>query len=177
MINYPGSTLIEITHAARHTGHGRAMEIFVISSEQASVVLIRQGEMVGAGLDTKFSDIERIDGKWLGVDHHKLALDEAADIVAAYEKGGYTNEFNDNPTSPGYVVRSQDCRFLDVRNKNDGFEFQWAVEHLFSCVTFHRIMWDLFPDMECDFGLEIKVGSEAINAQKTNQYAGTWGAW
>lgn len=45
--------VVEFASTARHDGYGNMVEIFVISSVNASVILVRKGVMRASGLDTK----------------------------------------------------------------------------------------------------------------------------
>lgn len=180
MMDYPGPTVIEVAAAARHDGNGYAVEIICISSDQASAILVRRGLMRGAGLDTKFTDIQMMRGPWQREkEHFDAALRESARLLATYNKEGYQGNFDDDPTSPGHVARKRD-NYIDMRNPKEGARFQWAIEHLFSDAIFHRMMWELFPDMTCDYGVAdfdiAEPDSDDIkNAQKAVQYAGAWG--
>lgn len=181
MMEYPGPTVVEIAAAARHNGNGYAVEIFCIGSDQSSVILVRRGLMRGAGLDSKFQDIQIMRGKWQKEEnHYDAALREAARLLKTYNDEEYQGNFDDDPGSPGYVVRKQSA-FLDMRNPKEGFRFQWAIEHLFSDAIFQNMMWELFPDMTEDFNyasfaeIEEPDSEEIANKQRTAVYASAWG--
>lgn len=178
MMDYPGSPVIEVACAARHNGHGYAVEIFAIGSDQASVILVRKGLMRGYGLDTKFQDIQIMRGKWQKEEnHYDAALREAAALLTTYNDQEYQGNFDDDPASPAYIVRKQNV-FLNMRNHKEAHSFQYAMERLFSDAMFHNMMWELFPDMTQDFDafdLE-KMNSEKIARQeRIKVYAGAWG--
>lgn len=106
MMDYPGPSVVEIASIARHNGHGYAVEIFCIGSDQASVILVRKGLMRGAGLDTTFSDIQIVRGKWQKEEnHYDAALREAAALLTKYNNQGHQDNFDDDPISLAYIVR------------------------------------------------------------------------
>lgn len=53
--------VVEFASTARHDGYGNMVEIFVISSVNASVTLVRKGVMRASGLDTKMRDVRLMD--------------------------------------------------------------------------------------------------------------------
>lgn len=178
VMDYPGPSVIEIAAAARHNGHGYAVEIFCIGSDQASVILLRKGLMRSAGLDTPFSDIQIIRGKWQKEEnHYDAALREAAKLLREYNDAEYQGNFDDDPGSPGYIVRKQNA-FLDMRNRKEAHAFQFAMERLFSDAMFQNMMWELFPDMTQDFDafeLDDMDSEEIIRQEQIKVYAGAWG--
>lgn len=177
-MDYPGSSVIEVARAARHNGHGYAVEIFAIGSEQASVILVRKGLMRGPALDTTFSDIQIVHGKWQKeANHYDAALREAAALLTKYNNQGYQGNFDDDPISPAYIIRKQNI-FLNMRNNTEACHFQCAIECLFSDAIFHNMMWELFPDMTQDFdafNLEDMDSEEITRQEQIKVYAGAWG--
>ena len=180
MMDYPGPSVIEIAAAARHNGHGYAVEIFCIGSDQASVILVRKGLMRGAGLDTTFSDIQIVRGKWQKEEnHYGAALREAAALLTKYNNQGHQGNFDDDPISLAYIVRQKNI-FLDMRNDREARDFQCAMEYLFSDAMFHNMMWELFPDMTQDFDafdLEEMDSEEIDRQERIKVYAGAWGGF
>ena len=178
MMDYPGPSVIEVAAAARHNGNGYAVEIFCIGSDQASVILVRKGLMRSPGLDTPFSDIQIMRGKWQKEEnHYDAALREAARLLKTYNDEEYQGNFDDDPGSPGYIVRKQNA-FLDMRNRKEAHAFQFAIERLFSDAMFQNMMWELFPDMTQDFDafeLDDMDSEEIIRQEQIKVYAGAWG--
>lgn len=183
MMDYPGPTLLEIASVSRHNGNGYAVEIFVIGSDQASVILLRRGLMRKAGLDTKFRDIQILRGKWQKeADHYNGALGEAARLLGTYSDEDYLNDFIElDDDTPAFDIRKKDA-FIDMADRKQAMRFQWAIEHLFSDAIFQNIMWELFPDMKTDyvnegFNIDEPDSEEVANRERVRQYADTWGAF
>lgn len=178
MMDYPGPSVVEVACAARHNGNGYAVEIFAIGSDQTSVILVRKGLMRGGGLDTKFSDIQILRGKWQKEEnHYDAALREAAALLTKYNNQEYQGNFDDDPGSPAHIVRKQNA-FLDMRNRKEAHRFQYAIEHLFSDAMFQNMMWELFPDMTQDFDafeIEDMDSEEIARQEQIKVYAGAWG--
>lgn len=168
--------VVEFASTARHDGYGNMVEIFVISSVNASVTLVRKGVMRASGLDTKMRDVRRSSIR--SADHYERAMAQAEKMLQDLGHD-YTGTFDDDPTSPGYFLREPLSHNLNDPVK--GALMEAAVKYLFNDAIWYGMMWDLFPDMEkdpdfIDMMIEEADSAEVLLKEKAQQYA-AWGAF
>lgn len=167
---------VEFASVARHDGYGNMVEIFVISSQQASVTLVRKGVMRKAGLDTKMNDVRRSSIR--GEEHYERAMARAEQDMQQLGMD-YTGTFEDDPTSPGYFLR--DPLSHNLNDPMKGALMEAAVKFLFNDAIWYGMMWDLFPHMKedpdfIDMMIEEADSAEILLKEKAQQYA-AWGAF
>lgn len=168
--------VVEFASTARHDGYGNMVEIFVISSVNASVILVRKGVMRASGLDTKMRDVRRSSIR--SADHYERAMAQAEKMVQDLGHD-YTGTFDDDPTSTGHFLR--DPLSHNLNDPVKGALMEAAVKYLFNDAIWYGMMWDLFPDMQkdpdfIDMAIEEADSAEILLKEKAQQYA-AWGAF
>lgn len=169
---------VEFASVARHDGYGNMVEVFVISSQQASVTLVRKGVMRKAGLDTKMNDVRRSSIR--SADHYEQAMAQAEKVIQEWDGKDYTGTFEDDPASPGYFLR--DPLSHNLNDPAKGALMEAAVKFLFNDAIWYGMMWDLFPHMKEDPDFINVMIEEADSAEidfkeKAQHYAEAWGAF
>lgn len=161
--------LVEIACASRHNGKGSMVEVFVISSDHASITLIRKGGMRRRGIDTKLDDIQR--QLHVGRGHYDAAMAYSQRLIQEHGRT-HTEQFGDDEHSQGYFLRYP--QVADLNEPGVGFAFQSAVLFLFNEAIWHHLMWDLFPDMTEDANF---AEAAMVNVEVQMKNYSTWGAW
>ncbi len=163
--------LVEIACASRHDGKGNMIEVFVISSNEASVTLTRKGAMRRKGIDTKLTDT-RMDLN-VNTGHYDLAMANAQKVIQEFDRrNDHSEQFGEDTYSDAYFLRYP--KVADLSAPGVGESFQTAVLFLFNDAIWHGMMWSLFPDMKGDANF---TGQTLAEIERKAQIYNTWGAW